>query len=86
MGLPRIHDVIKRILAANAAGKTDGVSYFYQFEMAPSIREHFTCRLGGMRGEIRRMRFKRMPMGWKFAPLIAQQTSNVLIKDLGVEY
>ena len=45
MKLPRIHDMIRTILSMSHASKTDGVSYFYQFEMHPDIRPFFKAGL-----------------------------------------
>ena len=84
MGLPRVHAIICDILSWSHGAKTDGVGYFYQFVLNPQLRPFFRTRLAGKaRGEIRSMLFKRMPMGWKYSPWIAQQTSNFLVRGCG---
>jgi hypothetical protein len=86
MGLPRIHDVIRQVLSFDLAAKTDGVGYFYQFALHPSIRNFFKLRLGGQRGEVREARLNRMPMGWARSPYTAQQVSNFLAQGVGVAW
>jgi hypothetical protein len=83
MGLPRIGTIIRDVLKHDLAAKTDGVSYFYQFPLAAAIRPYFKIRLARSRGRYANLQLKRMPMGWKYAPMIAQQVSNHLIRSLG---
>jgi len=83
MGLPRIGAIIRDVLRHDRAAKTDGVSYFYQFPLASGIRPYFKIRLSGKRGHYANLQLKRMPMGWKYAPMIAQRVSNHLIDGLG---
>lgn len=86
MGLPSVAQVIDTVLAMEWAAKTDGVSYFYQFPLNEAVRPAFKARLAGWRGTIEEVQFKRMPMGWKFAPRVAQLTSNFVVQGLGVAW
>jgi hypothetical protein len=86
MELPRIHDVIRRILSWESAAQCDGVSYFYQFGLHRDIRPAFRARLAGGRGTINEVQLRRMPMGWTWSPCIAQRVSNHLVRDVGVAW
>ena len=86
MFLPRIHDVISRILSAEYVADADGVSYFYQIPLDPEVRDYFGCRLAGGRGLFRQMRFCSLPMGFSWAPRIAQRIANVIIADHGIAW
>jgi hypothetical protein len=86
MGLPRIHEVIRRILQSEVASKADGISYFYQFVIHEGIRPYFKVRLAGQRGEVKEYWFIRLPMGWKYSPRIAQQVSNFIVNGCGVAW
>ncbi len=81
IGLPKIHDFISNILSQNLTAKCDGEGYLYQFGLHPDIQPFFKARLApGRRGAISQVMFKRMPMGWKYAPEIAQTVSNFLVR------
>jgi len=84
MGLPLIKEVIEWILNQKYANQTDGVGFFYQFELARSISPYFGMRLAGIRGHMITAVMRRLPMGWKFAPRIAQQVINSVMKGLGL--
>jgi hypothetical protein len=86
MGLPVMGELIRKILGWNYAAQSDAVSYFYQFEVHPGIRDYFRVRLGGQRGYIAEMRMKRMAMGWKYAPRIAQTVANILVQEDGAAW
>ena len=78
MRLPRIHDAIAHILSFQFAAKTDGVSYFYQFPLHPTIRGFFKVRLAGtVRRAIYVLQMLRMPMGrsWRRLSLSGPRTS-----------
>ena len=83
MGLPRMSAIIREVLRNDIAAKTDGVSYFYQFALAPGIRPYFKARLASGRGRYTELQLKRMPMGWKYAPTIAQHVSDFLVGGCG---
>ena len=86
MHLPRIQTVISEILSAHWMTQTDAKSYFYQFEMHPSIRPFFGAHLGRARGTYSSVQFTSMPMGWSWAPAIAQRVSNRLVRGLGLAW
>jgi len=86
MGLPRIHDVIQTIGAWDVAAKCDGVGYFHQFPLAPSVSALIKIRLAGNRGDIHELHLASMPMGWSRSPYIAQSTSNFICRDVGVAW
>jgi len=86
MELPRIHEVIRKILRAKFAAQADAVSYFFQFPLAHGIRHCFASRLCGARGLYTDVQYTAMPMGWSHAPSIAQRCSNILVRDLGIAW
>ena len=83
MKIPRIHDVIDDLMKHEVFAQSDGTSYFFQFPICERIRDFFSAKLGDIRGKPELMRFTRLPMGWSWAPAIAQRTSNVLVDGLG---
>lgn len=86
MCLPTIHEVINRVLDSSYVSQCDAVSYFYQFGLDHEVRKYFSARLAGARGIFHDFQMTSMPMGWSHAPLIAQRSSNVLVRDLGVAW
>ena len=86
MFLPKIHDVIVQVLSSAYVADADGVSYFYQIPLHEGVRDYFGCRLAGGRGLFRQMRFCSLPMGFSWAPCIAQRIANTLIADHGVAW
>ena len=78
--------MISRILSAEYVADADGVSYFYQIPLDPEVRDYFGCRLAGGRGLFRQMRFCSLPMGFSWAPGIAQRIANVIIADHGIAW
>jgi hypothetical protein len=78
MPLPSITDVIDGILSGwSVISSIDAKSMFFQFSIHPSLREVFTFRLGGRRGNFRRLRLAAC-----FAPTWAQHVSAYLISVL----
>jgi hypothetical protein len=75
MGLPGIHEVIETMLQGNWLWQVDARSYFYQFQLAPEAAEVFGVRIGGKRGQFRKGILSVLPMGFTYAPGIAQWTS-----------
>jgi hypothetical protein len=75
MGLPSIREVIKRLLRKNWLWQVDARSYFYQFRLKEEIAPLFALRVGGPRGIFSKGHLKVLPMGFKYAPGIAQWTS-----------
>jgi hypothetical protein len=86
MGLPRINDVIRRILGWEVASSCDGKSFFYQFPLVPEVARYFRTRIAGRRGSIIEGVLKRLPMGWSFSPAIAQRVGNALTWLLGLAW
>ena len=83
---PYVQDIIKGVLQWTFAAQCDGKSYFYQFELAPSVRNFFPMRLAELRGKIAEFRMIKMPMGWCYAPYIAQETSNFITREIGYSW
>jgi hypothetical protein len=73
MPIPMLRETIRALQKLNFAVQFDAVSYFYQF---PVKHNGFV-----LRRKRRCFRVKKMPMGWSFAPLIAQSTSNAILKE-----
>eukprot|EP00760_Papus_ankaliazontas_P021227 PhM_4_TR18660/c3_g2_i2/m.19851 len=86
MDLPRIHDVVDYILDHEMAAQADGRSYFYQFPLSKEVGRYFGSVLGEARGRMETVALTVMPMGWSWAPALAQRSSNVLIKDCGIAW
>ena len=86
MHLPSIHNVIENLLDSEWMAHADARSYFYQFSLAPEIRSYFGAVLGHARGETCSIQFSSMPMGWSWAPAIAQRVSNRIVRDIGLAW
>jgi len=80
MELPSIQDVIAYIMSNNFALTVDGSSYFYQFAISEEVGTMFCANLSAARGLFRPVAMTRMPMGWSYAPYIAQKVSNTLLR------
>jgi hypothetical protein len=79
MGLPTIHAVMDKVLHYNYLVEADAWSYFYQFPLSGGAEDVFRTAVGsGARGNFKVMRMQVLPMGFSFAPAIAQETSNFL--------
>eukprot|EP01059_Diplonema_ambulator_P011131 TRINITY_DN21104_c0_g1_i2.p2 TRINITY_DN21104_c0_g1~~TRINITY_DN21104_c0_g1_i2.p2 ORF type:complete len:398 (+),score=48.23 TRINITY_DN21104_c0_g1_i2:1223-2416(+) len=79
MRLPRLGDVVDTFLQAQYVVHTDARSFFYQFPLASGVRPFFCSRLTAERGPYTTVAMCSMPMGWCWAPAIAQRTSEVLL-------
>jgi hypothetical protein len=79
MELPGVHEVIDYVMGNNFALTVDGVSYFYQIGISPEVGTMFCANLSGSRGCFTSVRMNRLPMGWNWAPAIAQKISNTLL-------
>lgn len=75
MGLPLIHRLIRDILGGFFIAQCDGRSYFYQISLCEEAAACFPFMLGQERGRYRKGRWEVLPMGFKFAPAIAQHIS-----------
>lgn len=82
MGLKSIHTIISRLLAKNFLYQRDGKSYFYQFGLSESAGRAFGIRVGDKRGSFRTGHWNVMPMGFTYAPVIAQETSNCVCENV----
>jgi hypothetical protein len=82
MGLPNIHDVFDSLLQCAFIAQVDAKSYFYQFPLDAEAQKWFGCTVGSQRGALQHLRFTVLPMGYKFAPGIAQQTAMHLLRNL----
>ena len=83
MDLPDLLDFVHFILRHEWVGQADAKAYFYQFMIAEEIRKYFGVRMTAGRGSYLDLVMTRLPMGFSWAPCIAQRCSNVLIRDLG---
>lgn len=81
MAIPQIHDVIAYLMKNRYACTVDGLSYFYQFPIGEDVGTMFAAHLSGTRGAFQTVCMTRMPMGWSYAPKIAQDVSNALLLD-----
>eukprot|EP00760_Papus_ankaliazontas_P021221 PhM_4_TR18660/c3_g1_i2/m.19873 len=84
MDLPRIHELISDILSHEYVAQADARGYFFQFPLSRGVSKYFGARLGAGRGATKDFAMTRMAMGFSWAPAIAQRTSNVLVRGLGV--
>jgi len=80
MDLPGLHEVIDYVLSNDYALQVDGTSYFYQFGISDEVGTMFCANLSAERGQFTPVAMTRMPMGWSYAPYIAQLTSNTLLR------
>jgi hypothetical protein len=81
MKLEPLHTILRRLLRRRYLFQTDAQSYFYQFVLGEPASSVFGVRVGGPRGIFETARWGVMPMGWSFAPAIAQRTSNLLCEN-----
>ena len=85
MELPSIHEVIDFVLSNEVAATADARAFFYQLPLPLLLRTYFGVRVPtASRGRsFDTFEFKRIPMGWSWAPAIGQAVSNLLVGDLG---
>eukprot|EP00760_Papus_ankaliazontas_P024868 PhM_4_TR2434/c0_g3_i6/m.78680 len=88
MDLPTIPEVLSNLYDNNFFASIDGQSYFYQFALSPQVGEFFCANVSGTKGPFTTVKMLRLPMGWSWAPAIAQKTSNTLLDNgrLGVAW
>jgi hypothetical protein len=79
MGLPTIRAVMDCVLGYNYIAEADAQSYFYQFPLTGGAEDAFRVAVGAQRGAFSVMAMGVLPMGFSYAPAIAQHTSNFLI-------
>jgi len=81
MDLPTIQEVLLLLMTNKYFIVVDGRSYFYQFRISDEVGEFFCANLAAERGPFTTVALTRMPMGWNWAPAIAQKMSNTLLRD-----
>ena len=86
MNLPRIHDVIELLMKNEYFAQCDAKSWFYQIPLCREIQKYFGVILGGGRGALHYGVMQKIPMGFSWAPCIAQRISNVLTRDVGLAW
>ena len=70
------HKLATMLKVSNArfAQQTDLKGYFHQFPLSPEVSKYFCVQAGG-----RWFRWARLPMGFAYAPYIAQNTSEIFL-------
>ena len=86
MNLPRIHEVIDMLMRNEYFAQCDARSWFYQIPLCKGIRKYFGVILGGGRGDLHYGVMTKIPMGFSWAPCIAQRISNVLMRNIGLAW
>jgi hypothetical protein len=79
MELPPLHEVYDALMASKWVAQYDGKSYFYQIPLPPDVRDFFQVKLGGKRGRFGKYHLNVLPMGYAYAPAIAQAISNSIL-------
>ena len=79
MEIPDMQEVINYLMSNRYALSVDGRSYFYQVPISDEVGAMFCANLSGTRGAFVSVAMKRLPMGWSYAPAIAQKISNTLL-------
>ena len=80
--LPRIATLVESLKKYEKIMTIDAKSFFYQFGLHPYIRKFFGIRRNVARGSPENWLFKRLPMGWKYAPFIAQSVATFILQRL----
>jgi len=82
MPIMTIHQFLCKMRTYRFAGQSDGKSFFYQHLLPEDGRKFFGVRIPvyKKRGRILTYRLKRLPMGWSWAPFVAQSVANHLAK------
>lgn len=83
MPLPNLHALLDELVDSSWIAQLDAKSYFYQFKLMGGAEEVFGVAIGDRRGSFTKFRLLVMPMGFKFAPTIAQVTSNFILENCG---
>ena len=86
MNLPRIHEVIDTLMRNEYFAQCDAKSWFYQIPLCKDIQRYFGVVLGGGRGVLQYAVMQKIPMGFSWAPCIAQRISNVLVRGIGLAW
>ena len=80
MDMEQLDDVIKLALRYPTVISTDANAFFFQFRVTKVGAQRFPARIGHQRGNFSCFNLTALPMGFKFAPAIAQRTSNMVIR------
>ena len=80
MELPTLESIVDYVMSNRFATQCDGKSWFYQVPISEEVGTMFCANLAGTRGEFVSVALTRLPMGWSYAPAIAQRISNALLK------
>ncbi|TSC57184.1 MAG: hypothetical protein Greene041662_1035, partial [Candidatus Peregrinibacteria bacterium Greene0416_62] len=86
MMLKTLHEFLSHIFKFEVAATCDAKCYFYQIKIPRWLRRYFGIILAKKRGGFTKFRMCCLPMGWSWAPALAQRISNVIIKGLGEAY
>ena len=86
MNLPRIHEVIDTLMMNEFFAQADAKSWFYQIPLHPDTYKYFGAILGGGRGSLIYGVMTKLPMGFSWAPCIAQRISNVIMRGIGLAW
>lgn len=81
MELPSIVDVAHYLMRNKYYATVDGKAFFYQFPLGDEVGRYFCANLADTKGDFVTVRLRRMPMGWSWAPAIAQHTANTLLDE-----
>lgn len=79
MALPVLPEVAVAMEKHRFVFSIDACSFFYQFEVHEAISKCFVLRVNRARGSPVLLAVRRLAMGWKFAPAIAQDTANFIL-------
>ena len=77
--LPDMRDVKTQFSSSAYMITLDAVSWFNQFRLSKTVSRLFSIRVGN-----RILRYLRLPMGWRHAPMIAQRTLLMLADLAGI--
>jgi hypothetical protein len=84
MGLPNMHELLDRLLSKKFIAQLDGKSYFYQFPLDEGAQCYFGANLVERRGVPIPHVLQVLPMGFSYAPGIAQHTSRLILDNVKV--
>ena len=84
MPLPRLYDFQEYLLDNKFAGQCDARCFFYQIGLPEEYRTFFGVVGRGVRGPRTHRRMTTVPMGWSWAPFLAQCVANILVKHIGM--
>lgn len=80
MEIGKLDEVIELARRFPYIRSTDANAFFYQFPLSDSAAKRFPLRLSSKRSVFTGYYLNTLPMGFKFAPAIAQRTSNMIIR------